>query len=78
MNTNHSIFLGNWSPSGNFTQPATLALTNGSGVMTDGYFSTVTQVQGLDLILEVLLVQMILQVFILAAFYHLTTKVNSQ
>jgi len=78
MRTDHVTFFQNETLTANFTTPVSFELQNGTGRLTDGYISTVTQVNGLDLILEVLIVQMILQIFILAALYHITTKVNAK
>jgi len=77
MRTDHAIFFNNTTSIGNFTTPVNFELVNGTGYLHDGYVSAVCQVQGLDLILEVMIVQMILQMFILAALYHFTTKVDS-
>lgn len=78
MRTDHELFFNNTTVHGNFTAPITLDFVNGTGRLTDGYVSSVAYVPGLDLILEVLIVQMILQVFILAAVYHISTKVNAK
>jgi len=77
MRTNHVLFFNNTTSIGNFSYPVNFELVNGSGRLSDGYVSAVCQIQGLDLILEVMIVQMIVQLFILAAMYHFTTKVDS-
>jgi len=60
MRTDHNIFFQNITIPANFTQPAEFEVVNGTGHLTGGYFSTITSVQGLDLLIELMVVQVIL------------------